>query len=438
VEWLWPLTLGIFAAQAIVSLARGLVTPALGIPIAAANVVLFAAATARWGATLFIEVPAPLLAIGSAQAASLGTILGREALLSQLAIMPHLLAPAYPARWRLSGAVRLAVAAIAAVVALLFLSDYPRALHALHSFDTFADERLQERPRGDFLIGLRILPELDAPPPPLALRNDLSLVDTLQAAALSVVVTPAGATAVTLDSLDRALEDERRDGATLVVALGYDRGDDGRLERDAGAYARRRLAAVEAIVRRVRPDVLLPVLDPGEAGRRALGAQPDAFWKAQLTAAATVAHRLRPRTRVGFSVASYDAVDSVLYRWAASEGSRMDIVGFSLYPSYGGGASLRARLRVADSWMRDSRLTHWIFGVGANPRVFGERGQERAVWGALAWATSQPRVQALIVDGAADNEDLVGLRAPGGRLRPTVATIDRARRALEEAARAAQ
>jgi hypothetical protein len=47
-------------------------------------------------------------------------------------------------------------------------------------------------------------------------------------------------------------------------------------------------------------------------------------------------------------------------------------------------------------------------------------------------------VAALIVDGAGDYETLVGLRAPGGRLRSTVPMLDRARRALEEAARAAQ
>ena len=35
-------------------------------------------------------------------------------------------------------------------------------------------ERLQERPAGDFDIGLKIFPDLDGPPPPVAIKNDLA------------------------------------------------------------------------------------------------------------------------------------------------------------------------------------------------------------------------------------------------------------------------
>jgi hypothetical protein len=83
-----------------------------------------------------------------------------------------------------------------------------------------------------------------------------------------------------------------------------------------------------------------------------------------------------------------------------------------------GGASLSARLRLADRWMRRSTKEQWIFSARAFPRTFGEGNQERAIWGIVAWATSQAKVRAVIVDGAGDYEAVVGLRAPGGRLRP--------------------
>jgi hypothetical protein len=113
----------------------------------------------------------------------------------------------------------------------------------------------------------------------------------------------------------------------------------------------------------------------------------------------------------------------------------IDLIGFSFAPSYGGGASLAARLRIAQRWIRRTTKEQWVFSASGYPDVYGEANQARAIWGTLAWATSQPRVRALIVNGAGDYDTLVGLRAPGGRLRPVVASIDRARRALEEAAR---
>jgi hypothetical protein len=89
-------------------------------------------------------------------------------------------------------------------------------------------------------------------------------------------------------------------------------------------------------------------------------------------------------------------------------------------------------LRLAGRWLRGSRKEQWIFSARSYPRAFGERNQARAIWGMLAWATSQPRVRAIILDGAGDYEALDGLRDPGGRLRPVVASVARARAALAE------
>ena len=131
---------------------------------------------------------------------------------------------------------------------------------------------------------------------------------------------------------------------------------------------------------------------------------------------------------------SFTPFDSALFAWASGPKSPLDLVGFTLTPSYGGGSSLAARLRVAGQWARLSARPLWVFGAGANPRIFGEASQERAVWGVLAWATSQPRMRGVIVDGAADYDQLVGMRAPGGRLRGVVSTFERAQRALAEVA----
>jgi hypothetical protein len=136
---------------------------------------------------------------------------------------------------------------------------------------------------------------------------------------------------------------------------------------------------------------------------------------------------------VATTASSYTTADSALYAWAVRS-SDIDLVGFSFGPSFGGGGSLAARLRVAQRWMAGVQKPHWVFATRSFPYVFGERSQERAMLGTLSWATRQSRVEVVVFDGAGDYEALTGLRTSGGRLRSAVATLDRARRALEETA----
>lgn len=433
IAWLWPLTTALFVAQVALALSFGVVRPVLGVPILVLDLLLMGSAVARYASLFIPDLPAPLSAFGAAQAGVLGFVFGRHVLVTPFAVAIPILAPAYPARWRLARLGRTFVGTLAAIVALLLIAEYPKSLHGAQSFRALSSDRVQERPEGDFLIGVRILPTLGAPPTPLTLRNDLSLADTLGADAVSVVLNPSGTTQYTLDSLSRALDDLRSDSTLLVVAVGYDADDGARFRQDPEGYARRRLGVVDRVVRRLRPDILLPLLNPGLEGRAALGDVPLDWWRNVLANAAALSHQLRPRTRVGVAASAFTPPDSALYAWAASRSSPIDVVGFSFYPSYGGGASLDARFRAAEHLMRDGSKPNWVFAVGVNPRVFGERNQERAVWGALTWATNQRRVQGLVVDGAGDYDVLLGLRAPGGRLRPVVATIERARRALAEA-----
>jgi hypothetical protein len=165
-----------------------------------------------------------------------------------------------------------------------------------------------------------------------------------------------------------------------------------------------------------------------------MGRVPLAWWEEYLRQAAINAHRVSNQVRVGVAASSFVGADSTLYAWASASTSPIDVVGFSFYPSYDGGASLSARLHVADRWMRNSTKSQWVFSSGAFPVAHGETSQARALWGTLAWATSHESVKGLIVESAGDYDALTGLRAPGGRLRPALATLERAVAAMAETA----
>lgn len=433
VAWVWPAVLLFYVAQSAYAIVRRHATLFFAVPIFLHNVTLFVAALARYLSGWVADLPSPLLGAAVAQGGAMGFVFGREALWSPWLILLPLLAPAYPARWRVSRSV-LAVLAMGAAASVTFTTiEYPRAVYAAQSFSTFDSDRLQERPRGDFALGLHIFPVLDGAPPPLPIARDLALADTLDVRVVSVTLVPEGVRATSLDSLAVSLDDIRRDSVLLAVSLGYGRNDALAFQNDPEGYLRRRLAMVDQIVRRVRPDVILPALDPSDAGANALGVVPPAWWRDYLSRSATLTHQLRPRTRVALAASTFSSSDSALYAWGAGH-EGIDLVGFSLAPSFGGGASLSTRLRLATRWMRETRKEQWIFSARAYPVSFGEQNQERAIWGVLAWATSQPRVSTVIVDGAGDYESLVGLRDPGGRLRPVVASIARAREQLAETA----
>ncbi len=70
--------------------------------------------------------------------------------------------------------------------------------------------------------------------------------------------------------------------------------------------------------------------------------------------------------------------------------------------------------------------------AGGLPMVHGEENQARAIWGTLAWATNRRAVKGVIVLEASDYGTPVGLRAPGGRVRPAAETLARAIRVLSE------
>src|SRR4030095_401794 len=135
-------------------------------------------------------------------------------------------------------------------------------------------------------------PALNDAPPPLALRSDLALVDSVGLGAIAVVIDPAGARLAALDSLARTLEEDRRDSVLLIVSVGYDRNAREAVRACAAPHRRARLVAVDRIVRRLRPDIILPARDPYTEGTRAMGRVPLAWWEEFLRQAAANTRRV--------------------------------------------------------------------------------------------------------------------------------------------------
>jgi hypothetical protein len=435
VQLLWPITAVLFAIQAIYALLRRLVYPLLGVPIAVYNAIVATVVCLRFAAANGADLPPFALFVLAADSDALALVSGIGALTSPLYFLPPLVSPAFPALRPITAMMRGAVAFVAAVWSLLVMVALPRGARAVRSYGVYSQSRLTQRAEGDFRIGLKLLPDLARAPAALALRNDLALADTLDVKAVEVTIVPDAATASVLDSLARALEPLRRDTALVIVSLGYR----GRLvpapraqELDVSA----RLRALERIVRRLQPDVLIPAEEPYAAGARAFGYLSVGEWQNYVTRASQVAKRLRPRTRIAIAASSYGVRDSALYAWAASSGSPVDLVGFSLFPSHQGAGALDAAMRAADRWMRSERSSkpHWVFAAYAYPVAHGETSQERAIWGVLSWATARPNIRGVIVHAAGDYGTLTGLRAPSGRLRRAAFGVLRGVRALRETA----
>jgi hypothetical protein len=431
VAWIWPVTVAIFVLQSLYATMRRLVTPWIGVPIAAYDLLLMAVAATRYMGGGGGSPPAWAVALAAAHTTAVGALVGPWALSSPYALLVPLVAPAFPPRWRISRPVRfvLAVQAGAWVVATgLWL---PYAAAAVRSYDRYSAETLPARPGGDFSVGLRLLPALDAPPSPLDLRNDLALLDTTGAEIVSVVVNPDGAHRQTLDSLARVFDPLRRDSTILIVTLGYPDNAGTAYRLDPPAYRAARVADVERIAHELHPDYLVLADEPYGLGARALGRLRVLEWIKYLNAAALAVHTADPRIKTGIAASSYDARDSALYQWAAAPGSPIDAVGFTFFPTFGGAVSLDARMQIADRWMQRlpaPQKEQWIFAAGGNPAAHGEDAQARAVWGEVVWGASHAAIKGVIVADAADYNTITGLRAASGRLRPAADMVARASR----------
>lgn len=432
VAWLWPFTALLFVLQSIYALTRRLVTPLMGFPLLGYNVIIAIVAVAKFMIARGTTPPMFALALNAAQASMLGTFFGAPALWNPLYMLVPLFAPSLPARWRFTRLVRVGLAGAAIAMAALVLVELPGAFAGIKSYAHHAADQLQEHPEGDFRIGLKIFPDLRGAPPPLALRNDLTLVDTLGVDAISIVVDPEAARGIALDSLARSIDQARSDSTLLIVSLGYPKNAQQEIEQSREAYTVARVKDVDRLARSLRPDYLIPAVDPNGEGTRVLGDQTPEYWIDYLTRAARIAHYVYPSIKVAVSMSSYGTRDSTLYMWAAAPGSPMNVVGFSLLAGFDGATSLDTHLRVAQRWMQrfPKPKEHWVFAAGGYPLVHGELSQELAIRGVLSWATAQTPIKGLVVYEAGDYNTVRGLRAPGGRLRSATAAIFQAQKGL--------
>ena len=432
VSWLWPAAAALVAVQAIYATGRRLVNPLIGAPIAVYDTLIAVAAATQFAIGRGGQPPTWALAVLAAHRAALSYV-SPGALVSATTLSVPILTPIFRARWSASATLRLVLASLAAGWTTVTALEIPRALRALSSYAPYANDRLRERPAGDFAVGIKLLPLLDGPPAAVALRSDLALADTLGVSTLRIDLSPTAVNNATLDSLRRSLEHLARDSTLLVVALG---------DHPSALFARRpraldeprRLAALDRIARALHPDFVLPVVEPYGAAARVHGRLPLDRWRNYLTRAAAVVHRVDPSIRVGVSAASYDATDSALYAWAAAAESPVDAPGFSFIPHASGARALDVQLRTADRWMRAAHPTkpQWVWAVQGLPMAHGEANQERTLWGTLAWATARSTIKGLIVAEAGDYETTTGLRAPDGRLRRAAFALARAVKALRE------
>lgn len=433
VSIIWPVTLFLFVIQAVMAVGRRLVHPLIGLSILVFNLILAVSATLAIlsaSGTPLLELPLALLV---AQSDVLNLATSGAVLTSPLFIAVPILAPAFPALRGFTATFRGVLAFYAILWIATVTLSVAKGQVILREYRQYDQDRLTERPAGDFTIGLKILPDVARPPSALALRGELELVHELDVQALSVTIVPDAADAAVLDSIARVLGPLRRaDSITVIVTLGY-RGK--LLPSAGGAFDRaERLRAVEQVVRRIRPDILIPAEDPYGAGQRAFGALPVAEWQSFLTEASALAKQLRPRTRIGVSASSFGRNDSTLYAWAAAPGSPVDVPGFSFIPGSRGAQDLDAMMRAADRWMAadSARKTVWIYNASGLPLAHGERSQERALWGILSWATAHSRIRGMIVYSASDYGGATGLQAPDGRRRPAASAVSRALRGLRE------
>ena len=435
VSWLWPFTALLFVLQTIYALGRRLVTPLLGFPLLVYNIIIATVAVTKFMITRGHSPAEFGLALNAAQASMLGTFFGTPALWNPIYIQVPLFAPSLPARWSFTRMARVALAGAAIAMTALVVVELPGAYAGIRSYQSHDKDQLQEHPEGDFRIGLKIFPDLRSGPPPLAIRNDLALADTLDVDAISVVVDPEAARGIALDSLARSIEQARADSTILIVALGYPKKGEEEFRQSRETYTIARLKDVDVIARRLKPDYLIPAVDPLEEGTRILREESPRYWIDYFARAARVAHYIYPRIKVAVPISSYGTRDSTLYAWAARPGTPIDAVMFSLFAGFDGARSLDTHMRVAQRWMRQfpKPKDHWVF-AGGYPLAHGEENQLLTIKGALAWATAEAPIKGLVVYEGGDYNSVRGLRAASGRLRPATYEIVRAEKGLRASA----
>ncbi|MDQ3519269.1 MAG: hypothetical protein M3466_12800, partial [Gemmatimonadota bacterium] len=261
IAWVWPATAVIIAAHAIYATRTGRVGRTIGVPIVAYNVILAAVLVLRYVMSLGVSFSHAIAALPAAHASALELVAHPDAVMRSLYLLVPIIAPAIPSRLpRLGLITRASMAVIAAAWGVLILIAVPRARLGVARYTAHARDRLQERPAGDFAIGVKLFPTLTGGgPPSLSLTSDLAIAADIEAQIVSVYATPGRVSLALLDSLAGTLEESRRAGRKLIVALDLSSMGQSPVARPlTPVELRSRLADVERLVRGLRPDYLVP------------------------------------------------------------------------------------------------------------------------------------------------------------------------------------
>ncbi|MEQ1691265.1 MAG: hypothetical protein ABMA00_08280 [Gemmatimonas sp.] len=416
ISWLLPAVCAAFVLQVLYAIVVGLVSPVVAIPILLYDLVVTAVVTGDYLVATNGVAPLHLQAAVAARDVVFGMTVGRASLISPYAILVPMIAPAYPARWRLSALSRAILVLSATATTTVMVIEWPRGIAAVRSYRRAAVSPMQARPLGAFAIGMRFLPVLDGPPAARAAKADRTLLQQFEPDAILVVLDDDGTRSSALDSLARVLEPLRSDSTVIAVALRLTR-------RPARADDAGRAAALERVLRRLRPEVLFPAMQDPIPSVLPTDAPSISWWRLLVRTTVVVRDRVRPATRIGVALSRMDARDSALYAWAIRSTSGVGVIGAVAFPSFSGLPGIDARLRAFDRWHvgADSGAvrtpTHWLVNVGGLPHAHGDASQLVAMRQALAWGSRRTWITAVILGEPADYDGAIGVRSANGRVR---------------------
>jgi hypothetical protein len=343
----------------------------------------------------------------------LGGAVGDTALTAPWAFIPPVLVPAWVPRWPVTRWTRAAFAgALSGAVVTMLVLAWP-TWAAVSSYARYDDDPMRERSSEDFAVGMRVMGTvLDAPPAGVA-RADAGTAEALEASALLLTID-AGAQRPAVDSLARSVDAAAKNGAAILAMLEapFDQASDD--EAVSGATR---------VARRVHPAVVIVGPAPSSVAFQR--------WTTRVTRMATAVRSADPAIQIAVAVT---ARDSARYAWAAAQGAPLDAILLIISPSPRGAGALDAQRNIFTEWITrfGARRDHWLWDAGGVPAAHGEASQRRAVLGALAWATGQPRVIGAIVGDAGDHGELTGLRAATGGWRPAAGVALRTSKMLHE------
>jgi len=219
IDWIWPSVVLLFAIQSVYAVARRLVNPLWGYPIAFYDALIAIAAISRYLSAHGFDVPRPFLVVMAAQIDALALGTTEAAILSPFFHHVPLISPAFPALRRTTATFRFAVAAFGLFWFGLIAAEIPRADVALTSYDNHAADRLTERP-GGFAAGLKMFPDVESAPSAASVKSDIETAEFTTVNVVHVVFTP-GATILAIDSVSHSLDLLARDSLLVIATIGY-------------------------------------------------------------------------------------------------------------------------------------------------------------------------------------------------------------------------